>query len=77
MAQFTISLPDAAKIYIDQQIATGQYATAGEVLLALIEQEQQRQAEDTLNAMLQSSLEKGNPVAATDEWWEAKREQLH
>jgi antitoxin ParD1/3/4 len=76
MAQLTISLPDAAKIYIDQQIASGQFATAEEVLLALIEQEQQHQAEDTLSAMLQLSLEKGNSVAATDEWWEAKREQL-
>jgi len=76
MTQLTIFLPDAAQAYIDQQIATGQYTTAEEVLLALIDQEQQRQAKQTLNAMLRSSLEKGNPITATDEWWEAKREQL-
>lgn len=76
MTQLTISLPDTAKAYIDQQIASGRYTTAEEVLLALIDQEQQRQAKQTLNTLLKSSLEKGNPIIATDEWWETKREQL-
>jgi antitoxin ParD1/3/4 len=42
MTNLTISLPDSAQAYIATQISSGRYATADEVLAALIEQAQQR-----------------------------------
>jgi antitoxin ParD1/3/4 len=76
MAYLTISLTDNAKAYIDEQIASGRYTTADELLSALIEQEQEQQSKRKINSMLRSSIQKGNAIEATDEWWETQREQL-
>lgn len=76
MANLTISLTDSAKAYIDEQIASGRYTTADELFTALIEREQEQQAKQKVNSMLRSSIQKGNAIEATDEWWETQREQL-
>lgn len=38
--------------------------------------EQERQAKRKIDAMLRSTLEKGNAIEVTDEWWEQQRERL-
>jgi antitoxin ParD1/3/4 len=76
MAYLTIALPEAVKDYIDQQISSGTYSTPDEFLTALIEQEQERQAKQKVNALLKSTLGKNQTVEATDEWWQQQRQQL-
>jgi antitoxin ParD1/3/4 len=76
MTQFTIALPDVAQAYIDGQLANGNYATADDVITALILAENKRQAKQTLNAMIREGLSSGAPIEATPEWWERQREQL-
>jgi antitoxin ParD1/3/4 len=76
MTYITISLPDAAKAYIDRQISSGNYGTADEFLTALIEREQERQAQQKVNSMLRSTLQKDRTLEATDEWWEQQRQDL-
>lgn len=76
MTYLTIALPEAAKAYIDRQIASGHYGTADEFLTALIEREQERQAKQKVNAMLRSTLQKDRTVEATDKWWEQQRQDL-
>jgi antitoxin ParD1/3/4 len=76
MTFFTISLPEAAKAYVDQQIANGTYNTVDELLTSLIEQEQERQAKQKVNSMLKQALQKNQKVEATDEWWEQRRQEL-
>lgn len=44
MTDLTIALPEAMKDYVDRQVSSGVYHTADEFLTALIEQEQERQA---------------------------------
>jgi Arc/MetJ-type ribon-helix-helix transcriptional regulator len=67
MTYLTISLPEAAKAYIDRQISSGNYSTADEFFAALIEREQERQAKQKVNAMLRSTLQKDRTIEATDE----------
>jgi antitoxin ParD1/3/4 len=76
MTYITISLPDAAKAYIDRQISSGNYGTADEFLIALIEREQERQAQQKVNSMLRSTLQKDRTIEATDDWWEQQRQDL-
>ena len=76
MTYLTIALPEAVKDYIDRQISSGTYATPDEFLTALVEQEQERQAKQKVNAMLKSTLQKNQTIEATDEWWDQQRQVL-
>jgi antitoxin ParD1/3/4 len=76
MTQFTIALPDSAQDYINEQIASGCYATVEEVVIALILAEKKRLAKHKLNVMIREGLASGEPIAVTPEWWERQREQL-
>jgi len=76
MIQVTIALPDAAKAYIDEQLANGTYATVDELITALILAEKKHQEKQTLNAMIRQGLNSGEPIAVTDAWWEQQRKQL-
>ena len=85
MTYLTISLPEAAKAYVDGQISSGNYGSADEFLTALIEREQERQAKRQVNAMLRSTLQKNQTILgtrrfaneATDEWWEQQHQSLN
>ncbi|MCY7366651.1 MAG: hypothetical protein LH474_00665 [Chamaesiphon sp.] len=78
MTYLTIALPEAVKAYVDGQISSGKYSNADEFLTVLIEREreQEHQAKQKVNAMLQSTLEKNRTVEATDEWWEQQHQYL-
>ena len=76
MTYLTIALPEAVKDYIDRQISNGIYSTPDEFLTALVEQEQERQAKQKVNALLRSILQKNQTVEATDEWWQQQRSLL-
>jgi Arc/MetJ-type ribon-helix-helix transcriptional regulator len=76
MTYLKIALPEAAKDYIDRQISSGTYNTPDELLTALVEQEQERQAKQQVNVLLKSTLGKNQTVEATDEWWQQQRQQL-
>ena len=76
MNSLTITVPETAQAYIDEQIANGHYMTAGELVTFLIEEAQERQAKQKVNAMLRSTIQKNKTIEATDEWWEKQREQL-
>jgi Arc/MetJ-type ribon-helix-helix transcriptional regulator len=76
MTHLTITRPDTAQAYIDEQLASGTYSSADELLTALIEDTQERHAKQKVNAMLRSTLQKNKTIEATDEWWETQRAQL-
>jgi antitoxin ParD1/3/4 len=73
MTQVTISLPESAKAFIDEQIASGQYGSADLMMADLIAQAQERQAKIKVNGLLKGVLEKNETVEATDEWWDKRR----
>ncbi len=77
MTQLTISLPDTAQTFINEQITNGTYSTVDELFAALIDQAQERHAKQNVNAMLRSTLQKNKTIVATDEWWEQQRQRLN
>jgi antitoxin ParD1/3/4 len=76
MTQLTISLPESAQAYIDEQVANGNYVSADVLLADLIAQAQERQAKLKVNTLLRSTIQQNKTVEATDEWWEQQRTQL-
>jgi antitoxin ParD1/3/4 len=76
MTELTISLPEAAKAYIDEQVAQGHYSSADTLLTDLIEQAQIDHAKRQVNQLLRSTIQQNQTVEATDEWWEQQREAI-
>ena len=76
MTQITITLPEAAQTYLDEQLANGTYATQDELITALILAQKKRQEQQKLNAMIRQGLNSGEPIVVTDAWWEQQRQQL-
>nr|WP_216595527.1 type II toxin-antitoxin system ParD family antitoxin [Myxosarcina sp. GI1] len=71
-----ISLPEDLQLFIDEQIAGGNYSTASEYIHYLIRQAQQQAERERIETLLLEGLESGESVEMTDEWWEAKRARL-
>jgi antitoxin ParD1/3/4 len=71
-----ISLPDPMKDFVDHQVASGRYSSASEYVRELIREDEKRRAEEKLEALLLESLNSGNPIEITPEYWERKRQQL-
>ena len=61
---------------IDEQITNGTYTTVDDLFAALIKQAQERQAKQTVNAMLRSTLQKNKTIVVTDDWCEQQRQRL-
>jgi antitoxin ParD1/3/4 len=76
MTQLTISLPDSARAYIDEQVANGHYSSADSMLADLVAQAQESHAKTKVNHLLKAALQNSETVEATDEWWDQKRAEL-
>ncbi len=76
MTSISISLPEPMKIFIEEQVAQGDYNSASEYVQELISQDQKRKAQERLEGLLIEGLDSGEPIEVTNEWWEQKRTQL-
>ena len=79
MNRLTISLPAEQRAYLQQAVASGQYASESEVLRDLIRERQRRQARQTLAAKLMEGLEGEDVDLSADELadiWNHAREQV-
>jgi antitoxin ParD1/3/4 len=63
MATMNISLPDQMKQWVEEQVATGRYANASDVMRDLVRREQLR-TEGT--ARLQAEIDKGRASGVSD-----------
>jgi antitoxin ParD1/3/4 len=71
-----ISLPDALKAFVDEQIAKGGYSSASEYIRELIRHAEKQVAQERLEAALLEGLESGEPSAVTPEFWQERRKAL-
>jgi len=72
-----ISLPDQVQAFVEEQAIAAGFNSANEYVYHLIVQEQARIAQQArIESLLVEGLESGEPIAATDDWWEQKRTQL-
>ena len=74
MTTLNISLPETIQSFVEQQVDKGGYSNVSEYILHLILQEQAKAAR--VEALLLEGLDSGEPIEATDDWWEQKRIQL-
>ena len=71
-----ISLPDAMKAFVDQQVEKSGYSSSSEYMRDLIRQDQVRQAEQQLAALIREGLDSGAGVPADAGYWFGKRARL-
>jgi antitoxin ParD1/3/4 len=79
MTSLNISLPENIKDYVEQRVLQSGYGSVDEYFLALIQHEQQYRAQEQLDSLLLEgldSLERGEGIEATDEWWDTERDRL-
>ena len=76
MTTMNISLPDALKAFVDDQIAKGGYSSASEYIRELIRNAQRQAAQQRLEAALLEGLESGEPLPVTAEFWQERRAEL-
>jgi antitoxin ParD1/3/4 len=72
-----ISLPDQVQTFVEEQAIAAGFNSANEYVYHLILREQERIAQqERIESLLLEGLESGEPVDATEDWWEQKRTQL-
>lgn len=72
-----ISLPDQVQTFVEEQVTAAGFNSANEYVYHLIVQEQERITQkERIESLLIEGLESGEPVEATDDWWERNRTQL-
>jgi antitoxin ParD1/3/4 len=73
MTRIDLSLPDALKAFVDEQVAASGYADADEYLRDLIRRERDRQH---LRALLLEGAASGPGVLADDAFFESLRNEI-
>jgi antitoxin ParD1/3/4 len=77
MTRLSISLPESLRRFVDEQVAAGPFGTASEYIRALIQEAQQREAEqERLEALLIEGLDSGPGIEVTPEFWRELRAEL-
>ncbi len=76
MTTMNISLPEALKAFVDDQIAKGGYSSASEYVRELIRRAQKQAAQERLEAALLERSESGEAIPVTSEFWDQRRAEL-
>ena len=76
MTTMNISLPDVMKEFIDTQVQERGYSTSSEYVRDLIRNDQVRQAEQRLAALILEGLESGPAIPVDETYWNSKRDAL-
>ncbi len=73
MTPTTVTLPDALKAYVDDQVAAGGYGSPGEYIRDLIRRERERQL---LRGLIVEGLASGPGEVVDDAWFAGLRAQV-
>jgi antitoxin ParD1/3/4 len=76
MTTVTVSLPDSLKDFLDAEAARGGYATPGDYLRALVQEEHERLAQAYLEELLMEGLQ-SEASEMTSEDWKSIRRDVH
>ena len=74
-ASVNISLPEAMKTWVEEQVAEGGYGTVSEFFRQLLREQQQRQLRGHVEANLIDALESGEATPMTRADWADIRRQ--
>ena len=70
-----IDLPDALRVWVEEQAQAHGHASADAFVVDLLRQEHERFREE-IDRKLLEALDSGEPVEATPEFWEERRRVL-
>ncbi len=76
MGTMNIDLPDSMKRFVQERMIEGGYESASEYPRDLIRADQRRQTQARVDAVLLEGLDSGEPVTASDDYWEQKKRRL-
>lgn len=65
-----ISLPEAMKAFVEEQVNSGGYGSASEYVRELVRRDQKERAQARLEALLLEGLESGEPLPLNAEYRE-------
>lgn len=71
-----ISLPDAMKAFVEEQVQSGGFGTVSEYVRDLVRRDQKERAQDRLEALLLEGLESGPGEPVTPEFWNNLRREV-
>jgi antitoxin ParD1/3/4 len=75
-ATMNISLPEELKDYVRERVAEESYSNPSDYVRALIREDQKRQAEQKLEALLLEGLRSGEATDVTAEDWAKIRREV-
>jgi antitoxin ParD1/3/4 len=76
MTTMNISLPETLKEFVDAQVQTRGYSTSSEYVRDLIRNDQIRQVEQRLAALMLEGMESGTAAVIDEAYWNNKRDTL-
>lgn len=76
MVDLTVTLPDVAINFIQEQVNAGHYASASEYITELIENARPVIASDSVAQLIQEGMESGPGVEVTEAYWEGLSERV-
>lgn len=76
MPTMNISLPEAMKSFVEEQVQKGEYGSASEYVRDLVRRDQQVRAQAKLEALLIEGIESGEPMPVTASYWDALKRDL-
>jgi antitoxin ParD1/3/4 len=76
MTTMNISLPETLKDFVDTQVQERGYSTSSEYVRDLIRNDQVKQGEQRLAALMLEGLESGPAIPVNEVYWNSKRDAL-
>ena len=76
MTSVNISLPLNQRGYVERRVENGGYGTVSEYVRELIREDEKREAEARLEALLLQAIESGEPSVMTRDDWDDIRKEV-
>lgn len=76
MKSINISLPDAMRTYVEEQVVNGNYSTISEYFRELVRQDRERKAQERLEALLLEGIASGQATSMTAQDWQDIRQAV-
>ena len=64
-----VQLPEAAQSFVEKQVASGRFTSAGEFIANLVEQARRHSAHERVERLLLEGLDSGPPIPVDRDWW--------
>jgi antitoxin ParD1/3/4 len=71
----TFAFSESTQAFIDEQVASGRFASANEFVENVLEQARKHAARERVDQLLLQGLDSGPGIEVTPEWWRNKADE--